>query len=102
MTSERSLAYGRVMKALADMGPSKLHQSEQESIREAADTLLFAVGYEGDGEALAALERMGELFEVLVESERWLFESADRLMRAIEDCGPALVPELVEGELLAA
>src|SRR3712207_7704469 len=41
MTSERSEAYGRVMKALRDLGPSKLLPNEVERLRDAADVLLF-------------------------------------------------------------
>ena len=42
MTSERSLAYGRVMKTLEDLGPAKLHDLERQRVRQAADALLFA------------------------------------------------------------
>jgi hypothetical protein len=42
MTSERTQAYGRVVRTLTDVGPTKLHATEQEQIREAADTLIFA------------------------------------------------------------
>ena len=44
MTSERTQAYGRIVKTLEDLGPAKLLASEQERIREAADTLIFASG----------------------------------------------------------
>ena len=44
MTPDRSSAYGRVIKTLSDMGPSKLHDLERMRIRNAADTLLFAAG----------------------------------------------------------
>ena len=37
MTSERTQAYGRVIKTLEDLGPSKLQPVEQERIRDAAD-----------------------------------------------------------------
>lgn len=101
MTAERSLAYGRVMKTLADVGPSKLHPTESDAIRAAADTLLFTSASELDGQALAALEQMGALAERLVESDRWLYDSADRLLQDIEDCGPGLLPSLERMEALA-
>ena len=41
MTSERTQAYGRVLRTLDDVGATKLHEPEQERIREAADTLIF-------------------------------------------------------------
>ena len=101
MTPERSRAYGRVMKTLADMGPSKLHRHEQDAIREAADTLLFAEDFESDDVARDVLGSMVALTEGLVESERWLFDSADRLLTDIEDCGPSLMPVLEPADLLA-
>ena len=42
MTSERTQAYGRVLRTLQDVGPTKLHDAEQARIRDAADTLIFA------------------------------------------------------------
>ena len=44
MTNERTQAYGRVVKTLDELGPSKLLPAEQARIREAADCLFFAVG----------------------------------------------------------
>jgi hypothetical protein len=85
MNSERAQAYGRVMKALADLGPAKLHADEQELIREAADTLLFTE----DASAEPALDRVDQLVSGMVDSDRLLEETADRLMSDLEDCGPA-------------
>ena len=42
MNSDRTQAYGRVVKTLDDLGPAKLLDSEQERVRDAADTLIFA------------------------------------------------------------
>jgi hypothetical protein len=84
MNSERSQAYGRVMKHLADLGPAKLHDDEQALIREAADTLLFTE----DSGAEQALDRVDELASRLVDSGRLLEETADRLVSDLEDCGP--------------
>ena len=42
MTSERTHAYGRVVKTLDDLGPTKLQPGELERVRDAADTLIFA------------------------------------------------------------
>jgi len=85
MNSERAQAYGRVMKTLNDLGPSKLHADEQELIRDAADTLLFTE----DATAEQALGRVDELAGRLVDSDRLLAETADQLLRDLEDCGPA-------------
>lgn len=84
MNSERSQAYGRVMKHLADLGPAKLHDDEQALIRDAADTLLFT---EDEG-AEQALARVDELVSRLVDSGRLLEATADRLVGDLEDCGP--------------
>ena len=85
MNSERSQAYGRVIKTLSDLGPAKLHADEQELIRDAADTLLFTES----AEAEQALNRVDELASRLVDSGRLLEETADKLLRDLEDCGPA-------------
>ena len=85
MNSERSQAYGRVMKWLADLGPAKLHASEQDLIRDAADTLLFSE----DETAEQALAQVEDLAGTLVESGRLLEETAEQLLRDLEDAGPA-------------
>ena len=85
MNSERSQAYGRVMKTLADLGPAKLHQDEQDLIRDAADTLLFSE----DESAERALAQAEDLAGTLVESGRLLEETAEQLLRDLEDSGPA-------------
>jgi hypothetical protein len=85
MTSERTQAYGRVMRTLEDVGPTKLHGSEQDRVREAADTLIFASGPEKAESALADVEA---LCEHLVATDRWTAERADELARDVADCGP--------------
>jgi hypothetical protein len=88
MTSDRSNAYGRVMKTLADIGPAKLQPAEDEIVREAADAMFFAEDLEGNLHAAAALSRLGQLAARLVDSDRWLFETAERLVHDVEACGP--------------
>jgi hypothetical protein len=85
MNSERTQAYGRVLRTLEDVGPTKLHESEQERIREAADTLIFAATLE---EARGALEDVDALAEHLVATERWSEERAAELAQDILACGP--------------
>jgi hypothetical protein len=85
MNSERTQAYGRVVKTLDDLGPTKLQPAEQERIREAADTLIFAAGLE---EARGALEDVDALAESLVTSERWSEERAQQLVEDLLACGP--------------
>src|SRR5690349_3773448 len=86
MTSERSLAYGRVMKTLEDLGPAKLHDLERQRVRQAADTLLFATPEEPD--VVDALSDIEQLTRFLVDSGRWNAETAARLADDVSACGP--------------
>ena len=90
MTSDRSKAYGRVMRTLADLGPSKLLPTEQERLREAADTLLFAESVDADG-LRAATDDAYDLVEHLVDCGRWSGEHARRLAGDLAACGPIVV-----------
>jgi hypothetical protein len=85
MTAERTQAYGRVMKTLADLGPAKLQPSEQDRIRAAADNLIFAADLD---ESRAALRDMAALTEHLVSSGRWSAERTDELVDDLLACGP--------------
>lgn len=87
MTSERSQAYGRVMQTLAELGPSKLLATEQERLRQVADTLLFCEAAAAGREAM----RDGDaLLDGLVSSGRWTQERARRLADDLAGCGPQL------------
>jgi hypothetical protein len=85
MTSDRTQAYGRVIKTLENVGPAKLLPAEQDRIREAADTLIFAADLD---EARAALMEIEALAEHLITSGRWTAESADALVQDVQACGP--------------
>jgi hypothetical protein len=85
MTSERTQAYGRVLRTLQDVGPTKLHESEQERIRDAADTLIFAATVNEARDAIADVEALAEH---LAATERWTEERAAELAQAIVACGP--------------
>jgi hypothetical protein len=76
------------MKVLEDLGPSKLTAPEQELIRDAADTLFFCENIAADDHAGEALVKVKDLTARLVEADRWLPESADRLLDDVEGCGP--------------
>jgi hypothetical protein len=86
MTSERTQAYGRIVKTLEDLGPAKLLASEQERIREAADTLIFASG--PDDHVVAALDDVRVLADHLAESGRWTEERAAALVDDVAATGP--------------
>ena len=107
MTSDRTQAYGRVVKTLEDLGPSKLQPAEQDRIREAADALIFAAEPEAARAALeirdaadtlifaadleearTALADVNALAEHLVASARWTDERADQLVEDLLGCGP--------------
>ena len=85
MNSERTQAYGRVVKTLEDLGPAKLQPLELDRVREAADTLIFASGVE---ETRAAMEDVDALAEHLVASDRWSEERARQLVEDLLACGP--------------
>ncbi len=85
MNSERTQAYGRVVKTLEDLGPTKLQPLELERVREAADTLIFAAGVE---ETRTAMEDVDALVEHLVASDRWSEERARQLVDDLLACGP--------------
>ncbi len=92
MTNERTQAYGRVVQTLSELGPTKLLPAEQARIRDAADTLIFAVTLD---EARASLEDVDALAEHLVGSGRWSDERAERLVEDLLACGPSSVPAAV-------
>jgi len=85
MNSERTQAYGRVVKTLEDIGPTKLQPLELDRVREAADILIFAAGVE---ETREAMEDVDALAEHLVASDRWSEERARQLVDDLLACGP--------------
>jgi hypothetical protein len=85
MNTERTQAYGRIVKTLEDLGPAKLQPAEQQRVRDAADTLIFATDID---EARAALEDVDALAEHLVASGRWSDERAQELAGDLMACGP--------------
>ena len=91
MTSERTQAYGRVVKTLDELGPTKLLAGEQSRIRDAADTLIFSADLAEGRDALLDISRLAEH---LVNSGRWLEDRVDRLVADLLACGPE--PALVE------
>ena len=86
MNSHRTHAYGRVVKTLDDLGPAKLQPAELDTIREAADTLIFASG--PDDDVISAVDDVRALADHLAESGRWTEERAEQLLSDLEACGP--------------
>jgi hypothetical protein len=91
MDAERAQAYGRVVRTLEEVGPTKLLVSERKLIREAADALLFGGGEAGDGLQVVVLE-VAQLISHLEESGRWTRESAAALDADIRACGADALP----------
>ena len=84
MTPERSHAYSHVMSLLEDLAPAKLHPAEQDTIREAADALLFDDAQAGD-----AVGRLEALVDHLVDAERVMPQTGEDILASVEACGPA-------------
>jgi hypothetical protein len=76
------------MKVLEDLGPSKLTAPEQDVVRDAADGLFFCEDIAADDHARDALVELRSLTTRLVEADRWLAETAERLVDDVEGCGP--------------
>ena len=76
------------MRTLEDMGPAKLFDAERERIRAAADTLFFAEDLGVDAEAREAVSDITALARQLVESDRWLDETARKLLHDVLATGP--------------
>jgi hypothetical protein len=91
MSPERTQAYGRVIHTLNELGPSKLLAEEQDRIRDAADTLVFAADFIEDPSAVEALSDAEALCAALTDSGRWTEITAARLAKDLRECGPALV-----------
>jgi hypothetical protein len=78
------------MATLRAMGETKLHEDERAQIREAADALLFCDDIDA-AEARLALDGIVELSDELIESGRWLPDTAERLVEDVAGCGPVLL-----------
>ena len=76
------------MAILRDVGPSKLLDSEQQRIRDAADALFFCEDIVNDAGARVAVSDVTALARTLVESERWTEERARELLDDVLGCGP--------------
>jgi hypothetical protein len=88
VNAERTQAYGRVMKMLRDLSESKLHADEQQTVREAADSLIFCESLAEDQAAEQALSDLYEMTDRLVESDRLSPEATIELTAEVEACGP--------------
>jgi hypothetical protein len=85
MNTERTQAYGRVVKTLDELGPAKLQPTERDRVRLAADTLIFAADLEETRDAMVDVDTLAEH---LVASDRWSEERARQLVDDLLACGP--------------
>ena len=76
------------MRTLEDMGPAKLLDDERARVRAAADTLFFAEDLGVDAEAREAVSDITALARHLVESERWIDDTARKLLQDVLATGP--------------
>jgi hypothetical protein len=89
MTSTRTIAYRRVMRTLRGMDAPALSPVEQDTVRQAADALLFCRDL-GDADVQSALVAVAALSEEVVNAPRWTPRRARQLLDDIWDCGPGL------------
>ncbi len=92
VSPERAAAYRRVMQTLADVGPAKLHEAEEQRLRHAADNLIFSWTLEEDLEAREAIDDVERLSRALAESGRWEQAAAAHLAALVLECGPERAP----------
>jgi hypothetical protein len=76
------------MKTLRDLSASKLHPDEEQLVRTAADALLFCEDLSADTAAEEALADLYDLTDRMIQSDRISPETAERLIREVEACGP--------------
>ena len=91
MTRDRARAYARVTTTLRELGPAKLLPAEQQRIRHAIDTLIFASDLDG-AMSRAACSDIHALRDDLVASGRWSALRANELVDDVWSAGP--VPEM--------
>ena len=95
MTTNRARAYKRVTSFISELGPAKLHAREGQAIRDAADAMIFSSGPDLDDDAIVAMRNLAATIAALVGADRILPETAERILDAVEACGPELTsPEL--------
>ena len=88
MTNHRARAYKRVTQFISELGPAKLHAEEAEAIRDAADAMLFNSTADLGDDAAVAMRRLTSILAALVGADRVLPETAERILDAVEACGP--------------
>ena len=88
VTKNRARAYRRVITLIDELGPAKLHAEEQQTVRDAADAVLFTRDVATDPDTRRTLRELDATLDALVDGGRLLRETADRIVDAVEGCGP--------------
>ena len=89
------------MDLLAELGAAKLHAAEQQTIRDAADALLFCSDVPSDRDATRALDALQAVMDRLVPTGRLMPETAEKLFGAVAACGPETEQPLLPVPLAA-
>jgi hypothetical protein len=89
MTSQRSQAYATALKSLRDLKPSKFTDDQMDLFQQTADALFFTDAIDEPTADLVALSH-AEL-DVIVDNERLLPETVQRLKDELDAIGPAPV-----------
>jgi hypothetical protein len=88
VTEERARAYAQVLRLLDELASERLRADEIAAVRDAADALVFCADIGSDEEARAALDRLDEVVERVVEAGRLRAATGETLLDAVEACGP--------------
>jgi hypothetical protein len=87
MNAQRYQSYLEAQSLIDRMSGSKLHPDEEGILRDAAEGLLLHRDPSSE-EADELRARASDQLASLVESDRWLPETAETLLGAIEGCCP--------------
>jgi hypothetical protein len=89
MTSQRAQAYATALKSLRDLKPSKFTDAQMDLFQQTADALFFTDAVdEATGDLIASSH--AEL-DIIVENDRLLPETVQRLKDELDAIGPAPV-----------
>jgi hypothetical protein len=89
MTSQRAQAYATALKSLRDLKPSKFTDAQMDLFQQTADALFFTDSFdEATGDLLASTH--AEL-DVIVENDRLMPETVQRLKDELDAIGPSRV-----------
>jgi hypothetical protein len=89
MTSQRAQAYATALKSLRDLKPSKFTDAQMDLFQQTADALFFTDSLDESTADLLATTH-AEL-DIIVENDRLMPETVQRLKDELDGIGPARV-----------